>query len=166
MLNARISIRRNLQQPTVWRRASFSYVRRGVPRPRGVTVSTLDPESSDRGSNPREVCGGKPRKRHLRSKNTSGAAAIPPTEAPTLIARWRAVAARPAAGCPRRRSRAAAVALAPLCRPRRVPRTLVSRAGALSRPVVFWVAGRDSSVGRASDRRSEGPQMDPGSRHM
>ena len=34
---------------------SSSLVFMGVIRPRGVTVSTLDSESSDRGSNPREA---------------------------------------------------------------------------------------------------------------
>ena len=32
--------------------------------------------------------------------------------------------------------------------------------------IFFSVSSRDSSVGRASDRRSEGPRFDPGSRHF
>ena len=46
----------------------------------------------------------------------------------------------------------------------------ITRATLPSRPIGLFfkhsVTSRDSSVGRAPDRRSEGPRFDPGSRHL
>ena len=50
-----IGILRARAELSLWPASSFEWMRHDVNGPRGVTVSTLDSESSDRGSNPREA---------------------------------------------------------------------------------------------------------------